>query len=89
MKLKGNIKKDLPYNTSPKREIGSIESFCKAKDGNIWIATTVGLCKLDPSNKNLNFYQPTPSSKDIIANHLNSLQKMRMEIYGLVPFSGF
>ncbi len=36
-------KLNFSYPTKSMREIGSIESFYKARDGNIWIATTVGL----------------------------------------------
>ncbi len=70
---RGIKKGNLPYKNKSLREIGSIESFYKARDGNIWIATTVGLCKYNLSNSKLDFYQPTPVSKDIFSNHLNSI----------------
>jgi signal transduction histidine kinase/DNA-binding response OmpR family regulator/ligand-binding sensor domain-containing protein len=64
---------NLSYKTNSKRGIGSVEAFYKSRDGQIWIATTVGLCKYDPLSNDLRFYQPTPTTKDIITNHINSL----------------
>lgn len=66
-------KTELSHNIKSKREIGSVESFCKTKDGSVWIATTVGLYKLNPSNNRAELYQPTSSLKDVLANQLNSL----------------
>lgn len=63
----------LSYKTNSKRGIGSVEAFYKSRDGQIWIATTVGLCKYDPLSNDLRFYQPTLTTKDIITNHINSL----------------
>ena len=66
-------KSELSHHINSKREIGSVESFCKTRDGFIWIATTVGLCKFNLSANELELYQPIPVSKDIVANQLNSL----------------
>ena len=66
-------KSNISFIDHSKREFGSIETFYKSRDGKIWIATTVGLCKLDPANKSVELFQPTPSVKDVIVNHINSL----------------
>ncbi len=63
--------------------------FILASNGSSWIATTTGLCNFDPSKKVIHLYQPLPSEKSILANHLHSLSEDKEgNIWAATVFNG-
>ena len=64
---KFNIKEKIFFKYSPAnldKKIDRIQSFCKSRDGKIWMASTHTLSSFDPYKKSFQFYIDIPTTGD-------------------------
>lgn len=67
--INNHIKPESDY----KKNIGFIKTFFKDKQNSLWIASSQGIIRINPSNNSYKMYQVSPSDRYLLDNHMHCI----------------